>query len=128
MSQIRATLVELTENKPLHILKFKLNKQTITLLSLELPPNISLNNSYTLQIKPTDIAISKQYNNEISISNQLNATILDIECSKLLCSITLDIEGVKIESIILKASLQQMSLQTGEALVVLIPATKVSIC
>lgn len=128
MSQIRATLVELTENKPLHILKFKLHTQTITLLSLELPPNISINNSYILQIKATDIALSKQHNKEISISNQLNATILDIECSKLLCSITLDVEGVKIESIVLKTSIQQMNLHIGEALVALIPATKVSIC
>ncbi|HGZ71298.1 MAG TPA: hypothetical protein ENK74_07830 [Nitratifractor sp.] len=128
MSQIRGTLTNIRHNSMLHLLEFELKGQSVTLLTLELHRTMTLGESYELCVKSTDIALAKDFSGTLSILNQLQATVVSIDCQELLCSVVLDIDGFSVESIILKSSAKVMDLSIGDSVFALIKASEVSIC
>ncbi|HHD74911.1 MAG TPA: hypothetical protein ENL00_03715, partial [Nitratifractor sp.] len=84
MSQLRGKLTNITHNSMLHLLEFGLKGQSVTLLTLELHRTMTLAESYELCVKSTDIALAKDFSGTLSILNQLQATVVSIDCQELL--------------------------------------------
>lgn len=127
MSKIVAKVSKIQQNGSLHIVRFEFLDHYISMMSLELNNSIQVGTIATLQIKPTNINLGKKIDGELSFVNQLDARVESISNGELLSSIVLDIDGVKLESIIEKSSTLRLDLQVGDNVKVLIKSSDISI-
>ncbi|MEA3288785.1 MAG: TOBE domain-containing protein [Campylobacterota bacterium] len=128
MSSLKAKVKLIQKNESLTIVQFEFNDQALSMMSLELPRDITVGTEVKLTIKPTHIAIGKNISGDLSYSNQLNATIKNIDNGKLLSSISLKLDDNNtIESIITKDSAKRLKLKKGDKVIALIKASDISI-
>ena len=127
MSSLIATVSEIQNCDSLHIVKFDCNGQTLSMMSLDLGNEIKVGRKVKLVVKPTHIAIAKNFSGEVSYSNQLEATIISIENGQLLSSVKLDFFDTTLESIITVNSSKKMDLKVGDRVTALIKASELSI-
>ena len=111
----------------LNIVEFDFNNILLKMMSLELNKDLKIGSKVELLVKPTSVAISKKYIENISLSNQALAKIVAIENGELLSSLSLQINDTFIESIITKESSQKLDLQKGDIINILIKASDLSI-
>mgnify|MGYP003517488655 FL=1 len=111
----------------LNIVEFDFNNITLKMMSLELHKEVKLESKVKLLVKPSNVIISKNYIEDISLSNQALAKIVAIENGELLSSISLKIGDTTFESIITKESSQRLDLQEGNIVNILIKASDLSI-
>jgi molybdopterin-binding protein len=97
------------------------------MMSLDLNPNVQIGKKVKLSVKPTNISIAKNLLGDISLSNKLVAIIQNVENGKLLCSLSLKIYDVLLESIITVDSSKRMNLQIGDEVSIFIKASDLSI-
>ncbi|MFY9085322.1 TOBE domain-containing protein [Aliarcobacter cryaerophilus] len=111
----------------LNIVEFDFNNITLKMMSLELHKEVKLESKVKLLVKPSNVIISKNYIEDISLSNQTLAKIVAIENGELLSSISLKIGDTTFESIITKESSKKLDLQEGNIVNILIKASDLSI-
>ncbi|MGJ0331358.1 TOBE domain-containing protein [Aliarcobacter cryaerophilus] len=111
----------------LNIVEFDFNNITLKMMSLELHKEVKLESKVKLLVKPSNVIISKNYIEDISLSNQTLAKIVAIENGELLSSISLEIGDTTFESIITKESSKRLDLQKGNIVNILIKASDLSI-
>ena len=111
----------------LNIVEFDFNNITLKMMSLELHKEVKLESKVKLLVKPSNVIISKNYIEDISLSNQTLAKIVAIENGELLSSISLKIGDTTFESIITKESSQRLDLQKDDIINILIKASDLSI-
>ncbi|MGJ0310943.1 TOBE domain-containing protein [Aliarcobacter cryaerophilus] len=111
----------------LNIVEFDFNNITLKMMSLELHKEVKLESKVKLLVKPSNVIISKNYIEDISLSNQTLAKIVAIENGELLSSISLKIRDTTFESIITKESSKRLDLQEGNIVNILIKASDLSI-
>ena len=127
MSSLIAIVKEIESCDSLHIVKFEINGETLSMMSLDLNQNIKIGTKVKLVVKPSHIAIAKNFSGEVSYSNKLDSTISSIENGKLLSSITLSFYDNTLESIITVNSSKKMDLKVGDKVIAFIKASELSI-
>lgn len=127
MSYLIATVQEIQNSSNLNIVTFDFKGQTLSMMSLDLNAKVKVGTRVKLLIKPTHIALGKNFNGELSYSNQLHTTIVSIENGELLSSIELKIFDTILESIITLNSSKNMKLTVGENVTAFIKASDLSI-
>ncbi len=127
MSSLIAIVKEIQSCDSLHIVKFEINDQVLSMMSLDLNQNIKIGTKVKLAVKPTHIAIAKNFSGDVSYSNKLDSTIKSIENGKLLSSITLSFYDNTLESIITVNSSKKMDLKVGDKVTAFIKASELSI-
>lgn len=127
MSSVIASVKQIENHDSLHIVKFDCSGQTLTMMSLDIDPSITIDAKVKLVIKPTHIAIAKEFSGEVSYSNQLQSTITSINNGNLLSSIKLDFFNTTLESIITVNSSKRMDLKVGDNIVAFVKASDLSI-
>ncbi len=127
MSKLEAVVNKINSKDSLNIVEFDFFGKTLKMMSLDLNSNIKVGTKVKLGVKPTNVAIAKSLNGEISLSNKLPATIKDIENGELLSTILLQIENCYIESIITKDSSLKLDLKKDDEVLVLIKASNLFI-
>ena len=111
----------------LNNVEFDFKNITLKMMSLELHKEVKLESKVKLLVKPSNVIISKNYIEDISLSNQTLAKIVAIENGELLSSISLKIGDTTFESIITKESSKRLHLQEGNIVNILIKASDLSI-
>ncbi len=127
MSRLAATIISIETVENLNIVKFDFNDTILTMMSLDLNDKIKIGTKVNLSLKPTHVAIAKDFNGIVSYSNQIKTTIKYIDNGKLLSSIKLGIDDTVIESIITAESSKKMDLKIGDSATALIKASEISI-
>lgn len=127
MSQLVATIKKINSIDNLNIVEFDFNGLTLKMMSLDLNADVQIGKKVKLSVKPTNISIAKNLIGEISLSNQIVATIENLENGQLLSSVILKINDTILESIITVDSSKRMNLQIGESVTILIKASNLSI-
>lgn len=127
MSQFVAAINKIENYDNLNIVHFTFSNYILKMMSLDLWDEIEIGKKVKLSVKPSNVIIAKDLQGEISLSNQLVATIYEIENGELLSSIILKINDTFIESIITVDSSRRMNLQKGEEVTILIKASNLSI-
>ena len=127
MSQLVATIKKITSVDNLNIVEFDFNGLTLKMMSLDLNDDVKIGKKVELSVKPSNISIAKNLIGEISLSNQIVATIQSLENGQLLTSVILKINDTLLESIITVDSSKRMNLQIGEVVTILIKASNLSI-
>ena len=127
MSQLVATIKKINSVDNLNIVEFDFNGLTLKMMSLDLNDDVKIGKKVELSVKPSNISIAKNLIGEISLSNQIAATIQSLENGQLLTSVILKINDTLLESIITVDSSKRMNLQIGEVVTILIKASNLSI-
>ena len=100
MNELKAIVSNIQSVDSLNIIQFDYAGIILTMMGLELP-NIKIGSKVILSAKPTHIAIAKDFNGNISLSNIIKAKIKELNNGKLLSSIVLKIkEQITMQSIV----------------------------
>ena len=128
MVPLEAKVIEIKQKDMLHLVAFELEGVVLYMVSLELPHNLKIDSQVKLAIKPISVAIGKDTGGTLSYSNQLPATLLDMDKGELLSTLTLELENhSKIESIITTRAVDRLALKQGDKVTALIKASEISI-
>ncbi len=127
MSQLVATIKKINSVDNLNIVEFDFDGITLKMMSLDLDKEIQINKKVKLSVKSSNVIIAKNLLGDISLSNQLVATIQSIENGELLSSVILKVNETIFESLITVDSSKRMNLQVGEEVQILIKASNLSI-
>lgn len=127
MNQIQADITKIDSGNNITIVSFKAGQQQMKMMALEIDEDLEVGSKVILGAKATNIALAKERLEDISISNQLEATIEAIEMGSLLCSVRFLFEAVSWESVITRDSAERMELVVGEKIVALLKSSELSI-
>lgn len=127
MSKLVAKIKQIDSVDNLNIVTFDYNGTALKMMSLDLNEDIKVGIDVYLNMKPTSVAIGKDFSGLLSYSNQIKTTIDSIENGKLLCSIKLFANDDFLESIITVESSKKMNLQVGDEVTAIIKASELSI-
>ena len=127
MSKFIAIIKKINSIDNLNIVEFDFHGTTLKMMSLDLNEDVQIGKKVQLSIKPSNISIAKNLKGEISLSNQIIATIQSLENGQLLTSVILKINETILESIITVDSSKRMNLQIGGNVTILIKASDLSI-
>lgn len=126
MNKIPAKVTDIQTCDILNITSFNFANFNLSMMSLELL-NLKVNSKVILTAKPSSVAIGKDFNGEISYSNQLKGKIQSIENGELLTYIKVLVDEIIIQSIITKKSSQRMDLKKDDEAICIIKASDLSI-
>lgn len=127
MNRFIATVKQIDNLDNLNIVKFEFLDQSLSMISLDLNKKIKVGTKVELTANPTHVAVGKDFSGMLSYSNQLQATIDEMENGELLCNLKLKIQNFILESFITLNSSKKMNLQKGDKITVFIKATELSI-
>jgi len=128
MSRLIARVSEIQNSKNINIVKFKLESQTLSMISLDINEEVYVGRKVTLLVNSSHVSIAKNYNGDLSCTNQIKAKIVTLKDGELLTHITLAFGESTIDSIITKESSSSMKLAKGDSVNILINASELSIC
>ena len=127
MSKLVATITKIQNVGSLNLVMFDFCTTTLKMISLDLDESIRVGAKVSLGIKPTSVALAKELYGELSYSNQINATIANVDNGELLSSISLEIGEYSFESIITADSSKRMKLEVGDEITALLKVNEISI-
>lgn len=127
MSIVKAIITNIQSQDNLNIVSFDFNGTPLTMMSLELKQEVQIGKTVELNIKPTTVAIAKEFSGQISYSNQIQSRIDSIEMGELLCAITLGSQDSSFESIITASSAKRLALKKQDSVTAFIKASEISI-
>lgn len=127
MSSMIATVSKIETYDTLNIVEFKYHDTPLSMMSLELDKKITIGTKVKLEVKPTHIAIAKNFSTDLSCTNRLGCTIISLINGQLLSNIKLDFCGTTIEAITTLKESQNMTLAVGDEVTALILTSELSI-
>jgi molybdopterin-binding protein len=127
MNRFNATVTKIQTKENLNIVNFEFISHKLSMMSLDLDEAIKVSSLVELSVKPTHIAIAKEFIGVVSYSNQLDAKIVEVENGELLSNIKLSVGDANFESIITKDSSKRMNLEVGDMVKIFIKASELSI-
>jgi molybdopterin-binding protein len=127
MNKIVVTICKIDNIDNLNIVQFEFEHIKLKMMSLDLNENIKVGQKVILTMKPTNIAIAKNLQGELSYSNQIKATVTKLEKGNLLSILTVEAKKTLLESIITTASLERLNIKEQEEVTLLIKASDISI-
>ncbi|PHS58567.1 MAG: transporter [Sulfurimonas sp.] len=126
MNKMSAKITDIQSLNNLNLVSFDFNGISLSMVSLDLNENIKIGINVTLSAKATNVAIAKNFNGELSYSNQIKAKISSINNGQILSSIKAELNNTILESIITFKSCKRMDLQVGDDILLLIKASELS--
>ena len=126
MNKLKAEVIKIDGLENLTIVQFNFKDTLLSMMSLELS-DIEIGTKVLLSINASHIAIAKDFNGDISLSNRLECIIIKLVKGKLLSSLTLDFKGTLLTSIITTNSVNRMNLKEKDKITALIKASELSI-
>jgi molybdopterin-binding protein len=127
MNTLRAKITHISSIENLHLVRFCVEEETFTMMSLDLPPTLEVGSEVTLTVKPTNIIVAKETAETLSCENSLRAKIIAIENGSLLSSVTLEYFHTKLQAIITLNAAHRLALQAEEDVTLFIQASDISI-
>ncbi|WP_304545830.1 TOBE domain-containing protein [Sulfurimonas microaerophilic] len=127
MSDFIATIIDIQSVQSLHLVNLTFQGHNLSMISLELGDEVEIGAEVKLCVKPSNVTLTKQCTEEISISNQLPSQISSIEFGEILTSVKLSFFDYQFETLITTHKAKQMNLQEGEEIIALINESDLSI-
>ena len=126
MNKLEAEVINIDSLENLAIVQFNFKDTTLSMMSLGLS-NIEIGTKVILSINASHIAIAKDLEGDISLSNRLDCVIKKLDKGKLLSSLTLSFKEIILTSIITTNSVNRINLKENDQITALIKASELSI-
>ncbi len=127
MNKIEAKVSSIEASEAIHVVTFSAKNEELTMMALELPKTVQKGAEVVLGIKPSFVLIAKEKSKDISLTNQIDATIVQLDIGRLLVTVKLESDIGIFESLITKKSSDMMNLSEGQNVVVMMKASEISI-
>ena len=127
MNKIAVKITQIDNVQNLHVVKFDFHGISLQMMSLDLNKEIEVGTNVHVGVKPTHLALAKEFSGQLSYSNQLQAKVIECENGKLLSAVELSCKGSVLESIITLSSSLKMNIQKGDEITILINASDIFI-
>lgn len=127
MSTLSATIKKIQSVDNLNLVTFDFNGIDLKMMSLGLGKETQVGKKVILAIKPSSVAIAKEFSGEVSYANKIHASIVEVNNGELLSRITLQANGNIFESLITCEVSKHMKLEAGEKVIALLKASELSI-
>ncbi|WP_320035631.1 TOBE domain-containing protein [Halarcobacter sp.] len=127
MNKIVATISQIHNIDNLNIVEFDFSNLKLKMMSLDLSDKIKTGQKVILTVKPTNIAMAKNLQGDLSYSNQLPAKIIKIEEGKLLTVVNTRVNDTDLQSIFTSSSLNRMKIKENDNVTLLFKASDLSI-
>jgi len=128
MNQIAAVIANIEQKGSLALIEFDFMQEQLTMVTLDIDETLCAGQEVILEINPSQVAVAKNYNGDLSYSNQINAKIESIDLGAILCTLILELQdGSKIEAIITAKSAINMSLNKGDEIKAILKASQISL-
>jgi molybdopterin-binding protein len=127
MSRLLATIKKIQSVDNLNLVTFDFNGIELKMMSLGLHDEVQVGKKVSLAIKPSSVAIVKEFSGFISYANKIHASIVEVNNGELLSSITLQANGNEFESLITLEVSKKMDLAVGDVVIALLQASELSI-
>ena len=127
MNLITATIRDIKKHQNISALRFDALGFELGMVALEIDETLQIGAVVNLKAKATNIALAKEINRQLSISNQLKGRVVEINHGEILCSVKLKVQETTLESIITEHSAIAMNINIGDTIVALIKASDISI-
>ncbi|MBC8237339.1 MAG: TOBE domain-containing protein [Helicobacteraceae bacterium] len=127
MSTLLARIKKIQSIDNLNIVTFDFNGIDLKMMSLGLHDEVQVGKKAALSIKPSSVAIAKEFSGSISYANKIHASIVAVNNGELLSSVTLQANGNEFESLITLEVSKKMDLAVGDVVVALLQASELSI-
>ncbi|XOB62292.1 TOBE domain-containing protein [Campylobacterota bacterium DY0563] len=127
MNKIVATISQIHNIDNLNIVEFDFSNLKLKMMSLDLSDKIKTGQKVMLTVKPTNIAMAKNLQGDLSYSNQLPAKIIKIEEGTLLTVVNTRVNDTDLQSIFTSSSLNRMKIKENDNVTLLFKASDLSI-
>ena len=128
MNQIAAVIANIEQKGSLALIEFDFMQEKLTMVTLDIDETLRKGQKVILEINPSQVAVAKNYNGDLSYSNQIDAKIESIDLGAILCTLILELQdGSKIEAIITAKSAINMSLNKGDEIKAILKASQISL-
>jgi molybdopterin-binding protein len=122
-----AKVKKIEKVEELTLVTFIIKNQLLQMIALEISARLKVDSIVTLEVKSSSVILATLSNNLKSSANQLICSIINITYGELLCVIEVEIDGFKIESIVLTQSIKKINIQKKDTVLTLINPTELSI-
>ena len=132
MNTLSGHITAITTEDEISLVKVDAAENTFTAIVIDTPERsayLKPGHPVRLLFKETEVIIATTSPLAISVQNRIACLIKKIQTGKLLCELTLSLEGSdkEIRSIITRNACDQLSLQTGHKVTALIKTNEVSL-
>lgn len=127
MSTLKARIKKIDTMESLNIVTFDFYGIDLKMMSLSLGKELKVGRKVLLAIKPSSVALAKDFNGEVSYANKIDARIVALNNGELLSCIELEVQGSILESLITCEASKQMKLEVGDNVIALLKASELSI-
>jgi molybdopterin-binding protein len=128
MNKIAAVIANIEQKGSLALIEFDFMQEKLTMVTLDIDETLCAGQEVILEINPSQVAVAKNYNGDLSYSNQIDAKIESIDLGAILCTLILELQdGSKIEAIITAKSAINMSLSKGDEIKAILKASQISL-
>lgn len=126
MNELKAVVTNIDNLDNLNIVEFDYKGISLSMMSLDLS-EVQIGTEVILTVKASNVAIAKNLEGLISLSNEVEGEITKLDMGKLLCSLQITSGEDKISSIITTKSANRMNLKLEDKVSALIKASAISI-
>ena len=126
MNTITATVSKIDTLENLNIVSFDYQGTSLSMMSLGLS-DIKIGSKVRLSINSSHIAIAKEFQGEISLSNRFECVIEKLTQGELLSSLSLKLNDINLSSIITTNSVKRMNLKENDKIIALVKASDIAI-
>lgn len=126
MNELKAVVTNIDNLDSLNIVGFDYKGINLSMMSLDLH-NVQIGTEVILTVKASDVAIAKEFDGLISLSNEIKGEITKLNMGKLLCSLQISSSGDTITSIITTKSAKRMNLKLNDSVTAFVKASSLSI-
>ena len=127
MNTIQATITSIKKYQNISAVELNAFSIPINMVALELNEKLKTGLHVNIKTKSTNISLAKNLQTDLSISNQLECEVVELNHGEILCSVKMKIQDTILESIITQNSALKIDIKVGDKIIALIKATDISI-
>jgi molybdopterin-binding protein len=127
MNSIEATIQSIENYEGIARIVLDKEGKKLTAITLELPSSLHVGSACRVLFKETEVGLAKNLCGTVSFSNRFKGCVKELKKGALLSRILVGVESDVIASIVTTHAIEQLALEVGDELEVLIKATEVSL-
>jgi molybdate transport system regulatory protein len=130
MNVLPGEIMEIITEDEISLVKIKMDDQVFSSIVLDTPatcPYLKTGNPVKLLFSESEVIIARTFPLAISVQNKIGCRITSIKSGKILCELTLDIDGRQIRSIITRNACEQLNLRENDTITALVKTNEVSL-
>jgi molybdate transport system regulatory protein len=126
MNRIKGHIINLSSFEDLTLLEIEVLNTTIKSIIIN-DNNFTIGTIVEVLFKETELIISKNDTNLISLQNQFDCVVISIKTGKLLSQITLKYYNIELNSIITSYTIDKLNLVIGDRVVALVKTNEIMV-